>query len=109
MSDDRRIDPFNRKNIDKPEEKKSELKGKSQIEKKLFSVLDDMEKNGATDNKEEEVTNLHREWLTLSWPNYTEDKHLEIIEMYEADARYREYFGEARSKMLITAVKRVLT
>ncbi|MFY2153724.1 TipAS antibiotic-recognition domain-containing protein [Mammaliicoccus sciuri] len=87
---------------------KDEIKSKNQIEKKLVEKLDNIVEQGATLEKQEEVTQLHREWLTFSWPNYTEDKHLEIINMYEADDRYKTYFGEERTEALITAVKHVI-
>ncbi|WP_353463346.1 TipAS antibiotic-recognition domain-containing protein [Mammaliicoccus sciuri] len=87
---------------------KDEVKGKNQIEKKLVEKLDNIVEQGATFERQEEVTKLHREWLTFSWPNYTEDKHLEIINMYEADDRYKDYFGEERTEALITAVKHVI-
>lgn len=87
---------------------KDEIKSKNQIEKKLVEKLDNIVEQGATLEKQEEVTQLHRKWLTFSWPNYIEDKHLEIINMYEADDRYKTYFGEERTEALITAVKHVI-
>ena len=87
---------------------KDEIKSKNQIEKKLVEKLDNIVEQGATLEKQEEVTQLHREWLTFSWPNYTEDKHLEIINMYEADDRYKAYFGEERTEALVAAVKHVI-
>lgn len=87
---------------------KDEIKSKNQIEKKLVEKLDNIVEQGATLENQEEVTQLHREWLTFSWPNYTEDKHLEIINMYEVDDRYKAYFGEERTEALITAVKHVI-
>ena len=132
MSDEKKFEPFHRDQLNKNEEiqsetvkdrsghkidqaddnfldmSQSEIKGKNQIEKKLLEQLDELVQQGATLERQEEVTELHREWLTYSWPNYTEDKHLEIINMYEADERYRDYFGEDRTQELITAVKHVL-
>lgn len=132
MSDERKFESFNREKLNKEEEiqgeavedrsghkidqaddnfldlSQSEIKGKNQIEKKLLEKLDNLVQQGATLEKQEEVTDLHREWLTYSWPNYTEDRHLEIINMYEADKRYRDYFGEDRTQELILAVKHVL-
>ena len=132
MSDERKFESFNREKLNKEEEiqgeavedrsghkidqaddnfldmSQSEIKGKNQIEKKLLEKLDNLVQQGATLEKQEEVTDLHREWLTYNWPNYTEDRHLEIINMYEADKRYREYLGEDRTQELILAVKHVL-
>ncbi|WP_323708874.1 TipAS antibiotic-recognition domain-containing protein [Mammaliicoccus sciuri] len=87
---------------------KDEVKGKNQIEKKLVEELDNIVDQGATLERQEEVTKLHREWLTYSWPNYTEEKHIEIINMYDADDRYKAYFGEERTKALVAAVKHVI-
>ena len=84
------------------------MKLKVKIKLKLVEKLDNIVEQGATLEKQEEVTQLHREWLTFSWPNYTEDKHLEIINMYEANDRYKAYFGEERTEALITAVKHVI-
>lgn len=104
---------FGHENIDQADDKyvdmsQDEIQSKNEIESELFKQLDEIVDNGATLERQQKATDLHKEWLTYSWPTYTEERHLEMVNMYDEDARFREYFGDERSKVLITAVRHVL-
>lgn len=42
----------------------------------------------------QEVCDLHRQWLTFYWPDgmYSADKHAAIVDMYQADDRFKAYY-----------------
>lgn len=41
-----------------------------------------------------EVVDLHRQWLTFYWPEgkYTEEMHLNMVDMYVEDERFKAYY-----------------
>lgn len=40
------------------------------------------------------ICNLHRQWLSYTWPNYTTEAHHGLAEMYVADERFRSYYDK---------------
>lgn len=37
----------------------------------------------------------HKEWLTYTWPSYSEEAHAGLAEMYVADERFTAYYDQA--------------
>lgn len=60
-----------------------------------------------------QVTDLHRQWLTIMRGHYDTDMHLGHAEMYEADQRFSDYYdqlaGAGASTFLIQTVRAQLT
>lgn len=52
----------------------------------------------AAENPKEEsgkkITGLHKEWLHMTWKQYTPEAHRGIAQMYEADSRFTQYYDE---------------
>lgn len=40
------------------------------------------------------ITGLHKEWLHMTWKQYTPEAHKGIAQMYEADSRFTQYYDE---------------
>jgi DNA-binding transcriptional MerR regulator len=54
------------------------------------------------------VAELHREWLTFFWTDYSKEKHLGLARMYLADPRFKAYYdaaGEGCCEFLVRAIE----
>lgn len=40
------------------------------------------------------IYDLHRQWLSFTWPDYTAAMHRGLAEMYLADPRFQNYYDE---------------
>ncbi len=55
-----------------------------------------------------EIVLLHKEWLGMTWKQYTRDAHKGVAHMYVCDERFRRYYDEEASgcaKLLEQAVE----
>lgn len=43
----------------------------------------------------EKLYRMHKEWLSFTWPSYSEEAHRGVAEMYVADGRFRRYYDAA--------------
>lgn len=54
-----------------------------------------------------QVAKLHREWITLAWGNYNEEAHLNVVDLYINDERFKNYydqFGQGLAQLLHDSV-----
>jgi len=42
----------------------------------------------------QKIFELHRKWLSYTWPNYSREAHLGLAEMYVGDSRFTAYYDE---------------
>ena len=42
------------------------------------------------------LADMHKRWLSFSWPNYTKEAHRGLAEMYVYDERFKEYYDKAQ-------------
>ena len=42
------------------------------------------------------LADMHKRWLTFSWPTYTKEAHRGIAEMYVYDERFKEYYDKVQ-------------
>lgn len=42
----------------------------------------------------QQLASKHKEWLTYSWPSYSNKAHLGLAEMYVADERFKAYYDK---------------
>ena len=40
------------------------------------------------------IAELHRQWLSFSWANYTPQAHVGVAQMYVADSRFTAYYDK---------------
>lgn len=48
--------------------------------------------NDPRSEESQHVAKLHQEWIRLSWGSYNEEAHLNLVDMYIDDARFKEYY-----------------
>ncbi|WP_048000440.1 MerR family transcriptional regulator [Lactiplantibacillus herbarum] len=55
------------------------------------------------------IYQLHRQWLSYTWPKYTAAMHRGLATMYLADDRFREYYdsraGQGATVLLVEAIE----
>lgn len=89
---------------------KEQYEEMQQIEKKLFQVLSQSVTTCADPCGEQgrEAASLHKEWIQFTWPTYSRQAHLGVVEMYVADPRFTAYYdnyGAGCAMFLRDAVK----
>lgn len=64
------------------------------LEKEILERLEYAVREGMPADSEElrKVVALHKEWLMLSWSQYTTEAHVGLGKMYVADERFRKYY-----------------
>lgn len=80
------------------------------LETAIKTRLTQAARSGATPESEEmkEIVKLHREWLMMTWKQYTKEAHIGIAQMYCADERFRSYYDkeeEGCAALLCAAVE----
>jgi DNA-binding transcriptional MerR regulator len=62
------------------------------------AVIDKLSKAMKTGNPAselaQEAANLHKQWLSYYWDNYTKEAHAGIAQMYVADERFTQYYDK---------------
>ncbi|WP_036130744.1 MerR family transcriptional regulator [Lysinibacillus sphaericus] len=66
-----------------------------QLEQQLFERLKEAMEIGDTKNDVAmEVAELHKRWLSFSWPQYSKEAHVGLAQMYVADELFTAYYDE---------------
>lgn len=76
------------------------------LDLRIIEVLKGIKENDSQELRNE-VANLHKAWLTLTWGNYNREAHLALVDMYLADERFTKYydkFGTGLAKILRDSV-----
>lgn len=69
------------------------------IEKELFDLLKViLESNNIEGEEGKKVYELHRAWLSFTWPKYTKEAHIGLANMYLQDERFESYYNERVDK-----------
>ncbi|MGC4018425.1 MAG: MerR family transcriptional regulator [Muricomes sp.] len=87
------VEAVNQEMLNMSEEYYQNLQYVGEIIKKS---LEEAVQTGA-DPKEEfgrNITELHKEWLCMTWKQYTPDAHKAMAQMYESDPRFAQYYDE---------------
>lgn len=75
--------------------KEEDFKKMGNIEKELFDLLKViLESNNIEGEEGKRVYELHREWLSFTWPKYTKEAHIGLANMYLQDERFENYYNE---------------
>lgn len=53
-----------------------------------------METGNPAGEKAQQVARLHKEWLTYTWPSYSQEAHRGLAQMYVDDPRFTKYYDE---------------
>lgn len=55
-------------------------------------------KGGASSDAAQHVAELHKKWLSFTWPDYSPEAHRNLAEMYVSDERFTAYYDERAGK-----------
>jgi chemotaxis protein histidine kinase CheA len=63
---------------------------------KIISSLEYSVKNNlsADSAAAKEIAQLHKHWLSFTWPSYSKEAHLSLVEMYVSDERFTVYYDK---------------
>lgn len=64
-----------------------------EIKEKLAAAFAEGDPNGELAQK---AADLHRQWLTFFWNDYSKEAHARLAEMYVEDERFKAYYDEGR-------------
>lgn len=64
-----------------------------QFIKKLVLAMDE---NNVEGDHAKKAVELHRKWLSYTWPSYSKQAHQGLAEMYIADSRFTAYYDKHR-------------
>lgn len=83
-----------------------------QLEVEILELLEKAVQTGDPSSPPaRELAAKHKEWLTLSWPEYSEEAHRGLAEMYVSDERFKAYYdrkGPGATEFLRDAILRYL-
>lgn len=83
----------NRKMLHMTEEAYERFKElEEEILKKLAQAVKQTEKPEG--NLSKEIVELHKEWLSMTWKNYSKKAHIGVAQMYVADERFVAYYDK---------------
>lgn len=85
--------------------KEEDFEKMGNIEKELFGLLKVLLYSKNIEGEEDrKVYELHRQWLSFTWPKYTKEAHIGLANMYLQDERFESYYneriGEGATEML---------
>ena len=81
-----------------------------ELEKVILMRLEEEVKHGMEAESEaiKEIVELHKEWLCMTWKQYSVEAHKGVAMMYVADERFTEYYDrnvQGCAKLLCEAVQ----
>lgn len=90
---DELVDQSNAKMLKMSEEQYLEF---TRLEQQVLASLADAVKTGDPSSKEAlQTAELHRQWLSFTWPFYSKEAHRGLADMYVADERFAAYYDKA--------------
>ncbi|WP_313466910.1 MerR family transcriptional regulator [Carnobacterium sp.] len=57
-----------------------------------------MVKGDASSDATRHVAELHKKWLSFTWPDYSPEAHRNLVDMYVSDERFTAYYDERAGK-----------
>lgn len=86
------VDKSNAKMMGLTEEAYEEMR---KTEEQMLLKLKEAMKSGNPSSLEaREAAQLHKKWLSYTWPTYSVDAHRGLVEMYTADERFTAYYDQ---------------
>lgn len=88
---DQEVDTSNRKMLNMTEEQWKRFK---QLEEQILEKAENCVKNNVSLDSEaaRELVGLHKEWLSMTWKQYSAQAHKGVAMMYVADERFKAYY-----------------
>lgn len=90
------VDESNRKMMNLTQEQYAQMQ---QTSEQLQSLLEQAVKDGASPEGEigGRLTQLHKQWLSYTWPHYSAEAHKGLTQMYIDDPRFTAYYDKTTS------------
>lgn len=67
----------------------------TKLEKEVLATLYEAYKTGDPAGElAQKAADLHRQWLTFTWPTYSKEAHAGLAEMYVCDPRFTAYYDK---------------
>ncbi len=85
---DKTVDESNKRMLNLSKEDFARMEA---LNDKLFDLLERAKTDTAL---QEDIYLTHKEWLSLSWPSYSEEAHIGLVNMYVDDARFKAYYDD---------------
>lgn len=85
------VDESNKKLLHLSEEEYDVM---SDLTKKINVMLEKAVKDGISPQSDcgKEIALSHKQWLSYTWPSYSIDAHIGLVNMYLADERFKAYY-----------------
>lgn len=90
---DEQVETSNRKLLNMSEE---DWKHFQHLEEEIKKSLEEGVRQGMKPESEEagKIVALHREWLGMTWKQYTAEAHKGVVSMYTSDERFTSYYDK---------------
>ncbi|MEK6266960.1 MAG: TipAS antibiotic-recognition domain-containing protein, partial [Planococcus sp. (in: firmicutes)] len=62
----------------------------------LSGLVEAMKTSAPTSEAAQQIVDLHRQWLSYTWPTYSKEAHRGLAEMYVADERFAAYYDKVQ-------------
>ncbi|MCH4828017.1 MerR family transcriptional regulator [Planococcus halocryophilus] len=62
----------------------------------LSDLVEAMKTVDPTSEAAQQIVDLHRQWLSYTWPTYSKEAHRGLAEMYVADERFAAYYDKVQ-------------
>lgn len=87
------VEAFNRRMLNMSE---TEWNHFQELERAIIEELETgVQKNMAPDSEAaKKIVQLHREWLSMTWKQYTAEAHKGVAAMYICDERFKKYYDK---------------
>jgi DNA-binding transcriptional MerR regulator len=96
---DKVVDEANQKMLKMSKEQYDEFKSLEQ------EILDTLEKAYAAKDPAgalaQKAANLHKNWLSYTWKEYTKEAHAGLVQMYVADERFTAYYDKKQPGLAV--------
>ncbi|MFS0785815.1 MerR family transcriptional regulator [Shouchella sp. 1P09AA] len=90
---DQIVDEANRKQLQLTEDQYSMMQ---KIEEDLKKQLQEASVASViTQDHQERIANLHKQWLQYSWPTYSPQAHVGLAQLYIEDERFKSYYDQS--------------
>ena len=86
------VDASNAKLMGLTEDKYAEMQ--KLAEEIIASLVKAVGKERPEGPEGQRIAELHRKWLSFTWPNYSKAAHAGLAEMYVADERFTAYYDQ---------------
>lgn len=86
------VDESNRKMMNMTKEQYDEF---TRLGEQVIEALKEAVKTGdPASEAAQRAADLHRQWLSFTWPEYSKEAHIGLAQMYVCDERFKAYYDE---------------